>query len=325
MASIQPDPATPAHMRVQSQYCDLLHVTMVIICDQQYMPDRINKSCALQNVLIVSCEDSGICEFIDNLPGTPVIVFWGQITGPCDKYTPSAIKIDDINKLPDIDISSPVHTQKTLNWMYRPRCLIYTDGGCQKNGSPSAVGSFAATLFNSQLGRIAIYGRVRPAIYTIDNSTLRQTSTFAAATNNRAEYLAIIQALIAAREININGSINILSDSKNAVQTLNKWYPNRIARKTQNEMANKDLVKIMFDLFQSFGGRCTITHTYAHKKQPPASAPETEKRNHAGNNYVDSLATLALQFPPGSIQVINAPYPIRRIIQDQLNFQNVDA
>jgi ribonuclease HI len=315
MALMQPE----STINTMVKYCDIQHITMIIICDQQYMPDKVHKSCALQNVLIISCADEKLCDFIDTLSYTPIIIFWGQIVGSCKKYTSSAIQISSIIELPDINISSPVHTQKTLNWMYRAHCLIYTDGGCQKNGSPNAVGSFAATLFNSQLGQIVVHGRVRPAIYTFDDDVLRQTSTFAAATNNRAEYLAVIQALLAAREINVCGSIDIISDCKNAVQTINEWYPKWILCGTLDKVANIDLVKIMCNLFQSFSGRCTITHTYAHKKPPPESASAVEKRNHTGNKYVDALATLALRFPPRAIQLINAPYPVRKIMHDQLD------
>ena len=302
------------------RYCDPSYITAIIICDQQYMPDKVTIASALQNVLIVQCTNSGLSEFIDSLQRPPRIIYWGAITGQCIKYASSATQIHCIHDLPDIDISSPVHTHRTLNWMYRAHCLVYTDGGCQKNGSPNAVGSFAATLFNSQHGQIIVSGRVRPAIYTMDGDKLHTVATtFSAATNNRSEYLAIIQALLVVREINIHGSINILSDCRNAVQTINEWYPGWVRRGTLDERANKDLVVIMCELFQSFGGRCTITHTFAHKKPPPTSASAEAKRDHAENRNVDALATIALQFPQNTIQLVNAPYPVRKMIQEQLD------
>lgn len=86
---------------------------------------------------------------------------------------------------------------------------IYCDGGCERNGYPGALATYAAFLMDPAAPRVRC-GRV-PA-----GGGLPPPS------NNRGELTAIIEALKMATGL---GDVTITSDSNISVNTLNTWLP----------------------------------------------------------------------------------------------------
>lgn len=125
---------------------------------------------------------------------------------------------------------------------------IYTDGGARGNPGPAAIGF---------------------VIYDDNQRVIKQKGEFIGeATNNYAEYMAVVRALEEAKKINPE-VINFYLDSNLVVQQLNQKY------KIKNEELGRLFIKI-WNLRQSFK---KVTFTYI---------PRTK------NKIADSLVNKAL-------------------------------
>ncbi len=116
--------------------------------------------------------------------------------------------------------------------------ICYTDGSASKNGNRNAVGGYAC-LFPDFLD------------YNVEK--IIKTNV----TNNRAEYLAAIDAIsqfLIINEINnTNKQLIIYSDSMLLVNTMNdwmhKWKKNGWKRSGNKPVENLDLVEILYSLY----------------------------------------------------------------------------
>lgn len=101
---------------------------------------------------------------------------------------------------------------------------IYTDGGARGNPGPAGIG---AVIYNENQTEIATISKY-----------------IGKATNNQAEYLALIEALKKAQELNIRQA-KVYLDSELIVKQVNREY----------KVKDKDLAKLfikVYNLIQSF-------------------------------------------------------------------------
>lgn len=169
--------------------------------------------------------------------------------------------------------------------------LVFTDGGCIKNGKKNAKASYAVYMNNT-----IIRGHVMPYEYVYDGKLICNT-TEVTPSNNRGELLALIHAFIeilkeCKNSIDKSNDYVVYSDSQICVKTINEWYPNRLKKGAIHEFKNLDLIKILMDLFNHIKSICNIKveHTRSHQKIHTDTTLE-QKKIIGGNNIVDKYAS----------------------------------
>lgn len=197
--------------------------------------------------------------------------------------------------------------------------FIATDGACSGNGSANAPAGWGVYVINVDTNAVATAnGRLEDCTYEFDHERgiLRKNLQIPVpATNNRAEYMAMINAM---RLILKHGPINvtIVTDSNLAAETLKTWAQGWIRKAHGNveeafaKQKNPDLVSIMWRLYnqcleraKSTGTSFEIMHTRGHLT-PAAIAKLGPKEAYAAklNHQVDHLATAAKLFNPGEVR-----------------------
>jgi len=125
---------------------------------------------------------------------------------------------------------------------------VFTDGGCEPN--PGNAGSGVALYRDEQLAELW-FGLYNPQ-----------------GTNNTAELNALHQAmLMAQRELDAQRSVAIFCDSKYSIQCITQWaagWQRNNWTKRGGEIKNLDLIKPMFELFQSLQNNVQILHVNGH-------------------------------------------------------------
>lgn len=172
--------------------------------------------------------------------------------------------------------------------------IAFCDGGCTGNGKSNACASFA-TIVVAQNEIIEIYGKVIDREYLLVSDSLQTNNTYVKPSNNRGEMLAIIHTLMElSKHIDTDVTFEIISDSQICLNTLLTWLPTRLAKGTEREMKNFDLVMIAWNLYKRFNGTCKLTHTRGHLKAPVSSSTR-DKMIFEGNKRVDKLASYAIE------------------------------
>ena len=217
--------------------------------------------------------------------------------------------------------------RRPICWNPLESCIAFTDGSCPRNGKPGARASFAALVAGAQFGDTTIRGEVRPAGYALVDEDapergMRAAGPPVAPSNNRGELLGIIFALAALLRGRALGRVEIVSDSEICLKTLLVWLPARLAKGTERELKNFDLVWIAWRLLERLRRRAaavTLTHTRSHQRPPPRAAPERAHLLHRGNAMADEHAALALALALArgpaepAIEVLDAPAVLRSL------------
>ena len=204
----------------------------------------------------------------------------------------------------DVNAALAADGRRPISWDNAASCTSFSDGSCSKNGLQGARASYAAVVLSAHHGRVVMRGEVCPTEYEfVDSSAVERgirpvnDGKFVAPSNNRGELLGFIYAMLAPMVCRFKGKVEIVSDSKITVQTMLEWLPNRIAKNTENEMKNFDLVMIAWDILTQLRSQADvveITHVNSHKPKPPPTAPVRTQLLWAGNDSADNHASIAL-------------------------------
>lgn len=114
--------------------------------------------------------------------------------------------------------------------------IIYTDGGARGNPGPAGIG-------------VAIYDHQKQLIATI-------SKYLGEATNNQAEYQAVIFALLHAKELKAT-ELNFFLDSELVVKQLNGQY----------KVKNKDLASLFLEIHNLSINFKKITYQHIYREQ----------------------------------------------------------
>lgn len=127
------------------------------------------------------------------------------------------------------------------------KIIVFTDGACPNNGKPNARASWACVF---------------PFYPDFNRSGLLEGPV---QTNNRAEFTAFIKAYEVARTIDDNKPIQVYSDSKLLVQSINEWIPiwknNKWNKSNGQQVENLDLVREIATIIED---DINISHVLAH-------------------------------------------------------------
>jgi len=173
------------------------------------------------------------------------------------------------------------------------KTFAFTDGACSQNGKPGAKAAFAAVIINPAVEKgFTVKGPVAPSSYALDGLTITEdASKHVQPSNNRGELLGIIYAMHSLIQTNVEGCVEIVSDSRISIMTLTTWLPARQKKNTVHELKNTDLVLIAAKLLDKLRLQCSVEfkHVNSHKAAP-TGASNYEMFLWSGNDAVDRLA-----------------------------------
>ena len=163
---------------------------------------------------------------------------------------------------------------------------IYCDGACEPN--PGEAGSGIVVYEDGVLTQLW-YGLYNPK-----------------GTNNTAELLALHHALLMAEQAILAGrSVEVLSDSKYAINCISVWAPGwekRGWRKADGEIRNLDLIQAAYELYNRIKTEATLSHVSAHVG--------TE-----GNELADRMAMFAVQKKQKELRLYEGELDIAKILK----------
>jgi ribonuclease HI len=154
---------------------------------------------------------------------------------------------------------------------------IFCDGACRGNGSKHALGGWAWAYWPG-----AAVGE--PSAYRADRLGIPAPGLIP--TNQRAELMALLEALRWWRGPGGGGPVTVYTDSMYAINCASKWGPGwkRAAwkRASGEPLQNLDLIKPLVDVWAVGGGKWRLQHVRGHQT---GQGPEVH-----GNNWVDRAA-----------------------------------
>ena len=162
---------------------------------------------------------------------------------------------------------------KNINWSTGNKFYFYTDG----SGRPGE--NCASAVYIPNILKLSLL--IQPMLYELveeNNIILLQTTknTEKPPTTQRAEYLAIIYALLIAYRLGLS-NVEIITDSRNAYGIIVEW-----TKRKEEKYENPDLVKIMRRLYSLTEKNVTMKHVLSHGK--------SESEYNEGNSIVDTIA-----------------------------------
>lgn len=251
-------------------------------------------------------------------PGKHIVHRWTHPSPLSDNKCPPNMRFINCPHFEEMNAQRASDGLAPVVWETQAAVIGFTDGACTKNGQPNARASFAVYIAGGAFGRTHIKGIVRPYEYALVDEAnpelgIRTCEVAVIPTNNRGELLAIIYCLLAVLRGRALGSFELCSDSFNSVMTLKEWYANRLAKGTENELKNPDLVRIAIALqarLKKQTASSVLTFCKAHQPRPPATAPARERYIWAGNDLADKLATNTLAETQDYAITVVSPLPV---------------
>lgn len=160
---------------------------------------------------------------------------------------------------------------------------IFTDGGCINNGKPGAKAAFGVRFESLKM---QLVGLVQPTNYAlrIDDQYIIEPSIIKIApTNQRAEMLAIIYAIVISLNKG-NTNIEVVTDSKFCIQLCTQWLP-FWSEEMRKKKQNTDLTEILKKILPLV--KIQFTHQSSHTYRTGAE----NSPNVIGNHLVDVLVS----------------------------------
>ena len=312
--------------------CTPARVRLVLICEAA-APTESTELWALQGILALSgaphalvvrlgrerAASGGAGLIVVGEPSLPEVV-----QGDGIRFVPWA-PVDGTTLHATVSAALAESRLRPVSWGGCDAVVAFVDGACTKNGKPGARAGFAAAVIGGQFGAYAsasvLRGEVAPLEYEFVDAAdpARGIRTLpgrsAAPSNNRGELMGLIYAFLALLRGRARGPVEVVSDSNISVQTLLAYLPARLAKGTEHELKNFDLVMVAWRLLSTLRAQAAsvaITHVRSHQAPPPASAPARARLFHRGNDMADRHATAAIDTPAPcyAVEVLDAPTPL---------------
>jgi uracil-DNA glycosylase len=229
---------------------------------------------------------------------------WTHPSPTADNRVPVAARFRECPHFTDVNAALVAAGRRPVVWDNTARVVAFSDGACIRNGRLDARAGFAAVVAGGQFAGVVVRGEVRPTEYELraaggaDAADWRLCHVAGGAqpatpSNNRGELMGIIYCILVCLRGCAVGPVEIVSDSAVAIKTLTEWLPSRLAKNTERELKNFDLVWVAWQLLGALRAQAasvTFTHVHSHRAAPPADAPTREKVLWAGNDTADKHA-----------------------------------
>lgn len=233
---------------------------------------------------------------------------WSHPSPMCDNSLPDEARFRMCPHFEEVNAARAAAGRRPICWDNLAPVVAFSDGCSDlvgKKGVTATLESragFAAVVVGGQFGAAILRGEVCPALYALADEAAPErgvcaTDAPAPPTNNRGEWMGLIYCFLALLRGHAFGSVEVVSDSKNCVDTLLAFLPARLRKGTERELKNFDLVWAAWRLLERLRGRAAavaLTHVRSHQKPPAANAPGRERFLHAGNAKADAHASAAL-------------------------------
>lgn len=264
-------------------------------------------------------------QFAGSIPNPLVhwVYYWSHPSPLANNRLGVSDRFENAPHFVDANAVLPTRGEKPVCWDPAAPSCVFTDGACTGNGAPAAAAGFGVVFSGGPLSGTRIAGRVAPRAYRLvpgrpappgGVSYLLEPdpdSPETPPTNNRGEYLGMCWALLALLRAGVQGEVEVVSDSRLVIQTLNEWLPARREKGTEKELANYDLVviadtlyrELIERLYRASGKQLLLTHVRSHQPPPPNDAPMRDRLLWKGNDVADKVATTAVTTAPSDFTV----------------------
>lgn len=227
------------------------------------------------------------------------ILSWSHPSPCADNCLPLAQKFVNAPHFGDANRTLILGGSRQIVWDSMGDNLVFTDGACTRNGRPGAIATFAVMFMCGMLRQVEISGRLAEREYKLvdeKNPALGFVTTekTVAPTNNRGEYLAWCWALLLLVRGEGRGDVEVVSDCKLFISTMNEWLPTRRLRGTAEELSNFDIISIAEVLLATLRERATVTLTHIHSHRPRPAGLRAQALWY-GNFRADQIASNALK------------------------------
>lgn len=181
---------------------------------------------------------------------------------------------------------------------------IFCDGACSGNGTARAVAGWAWAYW--------------PGVAIGEPERFRADRLAAPATNQRAELMAILEALRWWLSSGGGGLVTVYTDSMYSINCMTKWGPGwrrkGWKRDSGEPLQNLDLIKPLVELWAAEAGRRAwrVVHVRGHQS---GSSPEAH-----GNNWVDRAAVAGAQ---GTVAGITTAPVTNTLVESSCTDQHV--
>ena len=248
---------------------------------------------------------------------------WTHPSPMSDNLQPEVKKFVNCTNFMDANNYLKSRGLRAFSWDNIGTVMAFADGACGRNGEEDATGGFGVLAIGGQFGRTTARGVV-PALKfeLIDKARpetgFQTTKDVTPVTNNRAELLALCWTFLALLRGFAFGDIEVFSDSKVSIQTLNEWLPARRRKGTSHQLENFDLLTIAESLSSVLRSRATslaITHVRAsHDRSLKKTAGTREKILWEGNDVVDKDAKKAKDDQSPPLEIISQISTVRSLV-----------
>lgn len=154
--------------------------------------------------------------------------------------------------------------------------VVYTDGSCVGNGKKNSKGGVGVYFEDS--GLCISQNIYECAKELIPNIEIKNP------TNNKAELLAILKALVVHNDA---GDLIVKSDSMYCINSLTKWYKNWVKSDWKTSagkpVLNKEIIEVILSVIKKYKSDVKFVYVKAHQT--------TQNKDSYGNNKADELAT----------------------------------
>ncbi|MFA6166958.1 MAG: RNase H family protein [Gemmatimonadaceae bacterium] len=238
---------------------------------------------------------------------------WTHPSPLIDNRLAEALKFRNCPHFEEVNAVLREEGRRPIDWEPSSSVFAYTDGACSNNGGADARAGFAAVFAGGAFGGVVVRGGVRPFAYRfVDEERLESglavdDASAVQPSNNRGELLGLAYALLALLRGRALGRVEIVSDSKISIMTLREWLPERLAKGTERELKNFDLVWIAWRLLGALRDQAssvTLTHVRGHQRAPGPDATARERLFHRGNELADEHAA-SMSGADDRVEVLN--------------------
>lgn len=196
---------------------------------------------------------------------------WGECLTSIDKFSGAVYKKFTTRDAAQVFLNThtaAVAPATSSSAAAPPAYYVYTDGACAHNGRSNAIAG------------IGVY-------FGPDDPRNVSQRVVGKQSNNTAELTALLTAcMLIVPDVRTGMRVGILSDSVYAIRCATSYGQAQAATGWTKDIPNKDLVRQVYDVYQSIASNVTLTHVMAHTGKSDAHS--------VGNDGADRLANAAI-------------------------------
>jgi ribonuclease HI len=201
---------------------------------------------------------------------TGIFETWGECLTSIDKFSGAVYKKFTTHDAAQVFLNTHAAPSSSAPAASSPppAYYVYTDGACAHNGRSNAIAG------------IGVY-------FGPDDPRNVSQRVEGKQSNNTAELTALLTAcMLIVPDARAGIRVGIMSDSVYAIRCATSYGQAQAAAGWTKDIPNKDLVRQVYEVYQSIAPNVTLTHVMAHTGKSDAHS--------VGNDGADRLANAAI-------------------------------